>query len=139
MKGTRLLLVTSIVLAIYGGVNVIYCILVFLGASTTGLEIFSMYNAGFYFGIYLVFQGLIPLIAGGVGFVLRNDAERVKVVMIMAWILMIDYFGYFFLSYGQPWTTIVFDLGGVIVSLVYFQAARQNLNHAKKMGYLTSK
>lgn len=134
MKGKSLLLYSSLILAFYGAINVIYCLLVFLGSNSIGETIFGLNQIGILFGLYLVFQGILPLAAGFIGFLNRDNAEKSKLVYGTAWVLLIVYYAYFFTTYGTSWINILFFLGCIMVCLVYFYAARKNLEQAKKMG-----
>lgn len=136
MKGSKILLFSSIILAIYGGVNIIYCIILWLGASSVDSALLDFSQYGLILIAYLAVQGLVPFIVGGLGLFWHNNRTKVNIIFILAWILLIVEYAIFFTSYGASIFTIIFDIGCIIVSLCYFYAARKNreevLDYQKK-------
>lgn len=131
MDKGRLLLFTGLVLSLYGAINVIFIVMLTFGISQTDPSYLGITETGGFLIVYFLIQGLIPLLSGLAGMFWRQEDKRVKLVMACAWVLLITTFGLFFTSYGQEWGTVLFDLGYVIVSVIYFYAAKKNLQYVK--------
>lgn len=127
MDKSKLLLFTGLVLSLYGAINTVFVIMLTFGVSQTDPAYLGLWETGGFLIIYAIIQGLIPLLSGLAGLFWRQNEKRVKLVMVCAWALIIDAFGLFFTSYGQSWSVVLFDLGIVIVSVIYFYAAQKNL------------
>ncbi len=132
MKGSRFVLISGIVLALYGAVNSIYCIILWLGAKSYDDALLSFDQLGIVLLAYLIINGLIPFIVGGLGIFWHNRMDKTKVVYVLAWILLIVEYGLFFTTYGKDVFTIIFSLGSVIVSLIYYYGADKNLREQKQ-------
>ena len=132
LRGSKILLLASIVLTFYGGVNLVYCLILWLGASSVDNSMLDLNRYGMAFWTYLVIQGAIPFVIGGLGLFWHNQRFKIKYVYIMSWILLVVEFGIFFSSYGASVFTVVFDLGCVIVALVYWYGSDQNYQEEKE-------
>lgn len=132
MKGAKILLASSIVFTIYGGINIICCILWWLSASSVNPRLLDLDQFGFFFWSFLLIHGLIPFIVGGLGLFWHNTRDKVKIVLVLSYILLVVEFALFFMTYGSSWINILFSLGCIIVALIYFYAARKNYEEEKE-------